>query len=73
VSDCCWNVLEFTPWMFVYVYMLMGVWIGLVVLEVWMKMRKMVVFGENELHDDFEVNWCYDSMFVVVLNVFWCL
>jgi len=35
-----------------------------------MKMRKMVVFGENELHDDFEVNWCYDSMFVVVLNVF---
>jgi len=29
-----------------------------------------VVFGENELNDEFEVNRCYDSMFVVVLNAF---
>jgi len=33
-------------------------------------MRKIKGFGENELDDKFEVNWCYDSMFVVVLNVF---
>jgi len=30
----------------------------------------MVIFGENELDDDFEMNWCYNLMFVVVLNVF---
>jgi hypothetical protein len=35
-----------------------------------MKNEKMVVFGENELDDEFEVNWCYDLMFVVVLNAF---
>jgi len=34
-------------------------------------MRKMVVVGENELDDDFEMNWCYNMMFVVVvLNAF---
>ena len=49
------------------------IWIGVVVFEVWMKNEKMVVFCENELDDEFEVNWCYDSMFVVCLNAFWCL
>jgi len=34
------------------------------------KKEKMVVFGENELDDDFEMNWCYNLMFVVALNVF---
>jgi hypothetical protein len=33
-----------------------------------MKMRNIGVFGENELGDEFEVNWCYNLMFVVVLN-----
>jgi len=33
----------------------------------------MVVFGENELDDDFEMNWCYNQMFVVDLSVFLCL
>jgi len=35
-----------------------------------MKNEKMVVFGENELDDEFEVNWYYDWMLDVVLNVF---
>jgi hypothetical protein len=35
-----------------------------------MKMRKIEGFGENELDDEIEVNWCYDSMLVVVLNAF---
>ena len=30
-----------------------GVWIGAVVFEVWMKNKKMVAFGENELDDEF--------------------
>jgi len=29
-------------------------------------------FCENELDDDFEMNWCFNSMFVVVLNAFGC-
>ena len=33
-----------------------AVWIGVVVCEVWMKMRKIEGFGENELDDEFEVN-----------------
>jgi len=33
----------------------------------------MVVFSENELDDDFEKNWCFNMMFVVVLNTFLCL
>ena len=33
----------------------------------------MVVFGENELDDDFEMNWCYNMMFVVDLSAFLCL
>ena len=32
-----------------------------------MKMRKIEGFGENELDDEFDVNWCYNLMFVVVL------
>jgi len=35
-----------------------------------MKNEKIVVLVENELGDEFEVNWCYDSKFVVVLNAF---
>jgi len=38
-----------------------------------MKMRKIEGFGENELDDEFEVNWCCDLMSVVVLKAFWCL
>jgi len=30
----------------------------------------MVVVGENELDDDFKMNWYYNPMFVVVLNAF---
>jgi len=42
-----------------------------VVLKFEYKMRKMVVVGENELDYDFEMNWCYNLMFVVVvLNAF---
>jgi len=37
------------------------------------KLRKLWVLVENELGDEIEVNWCYDSKFVVVFNVFWCL
>ena len=28
------------------------------------------VFGENELSDDFDVNWCFDFMFVMFLIAF---
>jgi hypothetical protein len=38
-----------------------------------MKNEKMVVLGGNELDEDFEMNWCYNSIFVVDLNVFFCL
>jgi len=47
-----------------------GVWIDVVVCEVWMKMRKYELLVKNELDDHFDMNWCYDSMFVVVLIVF---
>lgn len=50
-----------------------GVWISVVVCEVWMKNEKIEGFGGNELDDEFEVNWCYDSKFVVVFNAFWWL
>jgi len=33
----------------------------------------MVVISENELGDEFEMNWCFNPMFVVVFNVFLCL
>jgi len=33
-----------------------GFWIGVVVLKFEWEMRRMVVFGENELDDDFEMN-----------------
>jgi len=41
------------------------IWIDVVVYEVWIKNEKMVVVGENELDDEFEVNWCYDSTFLL--------
>jgi len=41
-----------------------GVWIDVVVCEIWMN---------NELDDDFEMDWCYNLMFVVELNAFLCL
>jgi len=50
-----------------------GVWIVVVDCEVWMKMRKYEFLVKNELNDDFDVNWGYDSMIVSVLNVFWCM
>ena len=28
---------------------------------------------ENELGDEFEVNWYYNSKFVIILNAFLCL
>jgi len=36
-------------------------------------MKKLWVLVEIELDDEFEVNWCYDSKFVVVLYALWCL
>ena len=50
-----------------------GVWIGVVFCKVWMKNEKMWVLVKNEQNDDFVENWCYDSMFVVVLMAFWCM
>jgi hypothetical protein len=41
--------------------------------EVWIKMRKLWVLVKNELGDEYVVNWDFDSMFVVVLIVFWCI
>jgi len=39
-----------------------------------MKNEKNVNFGEKKEHnDDFDENWCYDSMFVVVFIAFWCI
>jgi len=38
-----------------------------------MKNEKMWVLVKNEQNDDFVENWCYDSMFVVVLMAFWCM
>jgi len=49
------------------------VWIDVVVCEVWMKNEKMWVLVKYEQNDHFDENWCFDSMFVVVLNVFWCM
>jgi hypothetical protein len=31
-----------------------------------------VVFGGNEIDVEFEVNWCFNPMFVVVLDAFSC-
>ena len=45
----------------------------MVVCEVWMKMGKYELLMKNELDDDFDVNWGYDSMFVSVLISFWCM
>ena len=50
-----------------------GVWIGVVVCEVWMKMNKYELLVKNKLDDDFDMNWGHDSMFVVVLIVFECM
>jgi len=36
-------------------------------------MRKLWVLVKYELDDDFGMNWCYNLMFVVNLNVFLCL
>jgi len=44
-----------------------------VVCEVWMKMRKYELLVKNELDDDYDENWCYDSMFISVLVAFWCM
>ena len=49
-----------------------GVWIDVVVCEVWMKMRKYELLVKKEL-DDFDMNWCYDSMCVVVLVAYGCM
>ena len=48
-----------------------GVLIGVVVCGVWMKMRKYELLVKNELDDNFDMNWCYDSTFVLI--VFWCM
>jgi len=32
-----------------------------------------MIFGENELDDDFELSWCYILLFVVDLNAILCL
>jgi len=69
VVETCLNLLHECLFKFVCCW----VWIGVIVFEVWMKNEKMVVFGENELDDDFEMNWCYNLMFVVDLSAFLCL
>jgi len=71
-----WLWLKHVWILFINVYLCLyvdGFWIGVVVLKFEWEMRKMVVFGENELDDDFEMNWCFNSMYVVVLNAFICL
>ena len=52
-----------------------GVWIDVVICEVWMKMRKYEFFFvvKNGLDDDFDMNWGYNSIFVSVLIAFWCM
>ena len=47
-----------------------GVWIIVVVYEVWMKMRKYEFLVKNEFDDDFDMKWGYDSMFVSILIAF---
>ena len=59
--------------MFVYVCMLMGFELVWLFMKFEWKLRKLWVLVENEIGDEFEVNWCYNFKLVVVLNVFWCL
>jgi len=54
----CMIVVETCLNYFINVYLCLcvdGFWIGVVVLKFEWEMRKMVVFGENELYDDFEM------------------
>ena len=44
-----------------------------VIYEVWMRMRKYEFLVKNKIDDDFDIKWSYDSMFVSVLIVFWCM
>jgi hypothetical protein len=50
-----------------------GVWIVVVVYEVWMKMWKYEFLVKNEFDDDFMMKWGYEFMFVGVLIAFWCI
>jgi len=50
-----------------------GVRIGVVVCEVWMKMWKYEFLVKNEFDEDFVLKWGYESMFISVLIVFWCI
>ena len=59
--------------MFIQVCMLMGFKMVWLFVKFEWKMRKMWVLVKNKHNDDFDENWCYDSMFVVVLNAFWCM
>ena len=50
-----------------------GIWIGVIVCEDWTKMRKYEHLVKNELDDSFDVYWCYNSIFVIVLIAFGCM
>jgi len=73
VSDCCWIMFEIHFTNVCLSFYVEGVRISVVIYEVWMKIEKLWVFVKNEHNVDFGENWCYDLMFVVVLNVFWCI
>jgi len=59
--------------MLIYVCMLMEFELVWLFVKFEWKMRKFWVLVKNEHNVDFHENWCYDSMFVVVLIAFWCI
>ena len=70
-DDFC--LIKCKPWIDYICLYIVGVRIGVVVCEVWMKTKNYELSMKNELDDDFDMNWCYDSMFIVVLIAFWCM
>jgi len=38
--------------------------------EFWMKMENFGFLLKNDLNDEFEMNWCFDFMFVMFLIAF---
>ena len=50
-----------------------GIWIVVVVCDVWMKMWKYEFLVENEFDDEFVMKWGYEFKFVFVLIAFWCM
>jgi len=50
-----------------------GVWIGMIVVMFEWNMRKLWVLVKNKLGDEFEVNWGFDLMFIVVFIAFFVI